>query len=152
MAQSHATQSSQSLANISIFAGLSSDTLAPLEKRCRWRHFRAAETIVDHLDTSDDVFFIASGKARVSIYSAEGKAITFSDLGYSDVFGEIAAIDGHPRSELPDGPAGARICIRDHPPVRSAQPTFGAQTNTTTGHEGIKPCAKTQHSKPRIDR
>lgn len=98
MAQSHASQPSQSLANISIFAELSSDALAPLEKRCRWRHYQAAETIVDYLDSSDDVFFIVSGEARVSIYSAEGKAITFSDLRSGDVFGEIAAIDGHPRS------------------------------------------------------
>jgi len=96
--QSRAAQASQSLTNISIFAGLPSNILAPIEKRCRWRNYEPGETIVDYLDASDDVFFVVSGEARVSIYSADGKAITFSDLRSGDVFGEIAAIDGCPRS------------------------------------------------------
>jgi CRP/FNR family cyclic AMP-dependent transcriptional regulator len=44
------------------------------------------------------VFIIAAGQVRVSIYSASGIAVAFSDLGPGDIFGEFAAIDGAPRS------------------------------------------------------
>ena len=68
------------------------------QKRCGWRHYEPGEPIVDYLDDSDDVFFIAAGEARVSIYSLAGKAVTFTDVGPGDMFGEYAAIDGARRS------------------------------------------------------
>ena len=53
---------------------------------------------VDYLDASDDVFFIASGNVRVTMYSVAGKAVSFNDLGLGEVFGEYPAIDRGPRS------------------------------------------------------
>ena len=44
------------------------------------------------------MFFLAAGKARVIIYSPEGKAVVFRDLKAGSMFGEIAAIDRGPRS------------------------------------------------------
>src|SRR5262249_46788184 len=43
-------------------------------------------------------FFLASGKVRVIIYSADGKAVIFTDLRPGAMFGEIAAIDRRARS------------------------------------------------------
>jgi CRP-like cAMP-binding protein len=74
------------------------DTLTRIQKRCGWRNYEPGEPIVDYLDASDDVFFIAAGEARASIYSLAGKAVTFTDLGPGDMFGEYAAIDGARRS------------------------------------------------------
>jgi CRP-like cAMP-binding protein len=54
--------------------------------------------IIDHLDSSDDVFFLLTGDARVTIRSADGKAVSFRELGPGGMFGEYAAIDGRPRS------------------------------------------------------
>ena len=59
---------------------------------------RAGESIVDYLDASDDVFFITAGKARVTIYSHAGKAVSFGELVPGEVFGEYAAVDHRPRS------------------------------------------------------
>jgi CRP-like cAMP-binding protein len=98
MARSQATQTTQSLEKVAVFSGLPADTLARIEKRCGWRRYEPGEPIVDYLDASDDVFFIAAGEARVSIYSLAGKAVTFTDLGPGDMFGEYAAIDGARRS------------------------------------------------------
>ena len=39
-----------------------------------------------------------TGNARVTIRSADGKAVSFRELGPSAMFGEYAAIDGGPRS------------------------------------------------------
>ena len=98
MTRSNPTQSAQSLDKVAVFAGLPADTLARIQKRCSWRHYEPGEPIVDYLDASNDVFFITSGEARVSIYSVAGKAVTFTDLGAGDMFGEYAAIDGARRS------------------------------------------------------
>lgn len=98
MATSQPAQFPQSLTKVGIFSGLSDETLAALKKRCAWRRYEAGEAILDHLDPSNDVFFITDGEARASLYSALGKVVTFTDLGPGDLFGEIAAIDGGPRS------------------------------------------------------
>lgn len=91
-------QAPQSLERIAVFADLPPETVKLIEGRCVWHHYRAGESIVDYLETSNDVFFISAGEARVSIYSVDGKAVTFRDMGPGEMFGELAAIDGAPRS------------------------------------------------------
>jgi CRP/FNR family transcriptional regulator, cyclic AMP receptor protein len=98
MAQSHTSRLPQSLECISLFSRLPAETLARLPKLCSWRRYEPGEPIVDHLDASDDVFFITQGEVRASLYSLDGKAVTFTDLGAGEMFGELAAIDGRPRS------------------------------------------------------
>lgn len=98
MTRSQPSQIGQSLEKVSIFAGLPVETLARIQKRCSWRNYEPGEPIVDYLDASEDVYFIGMGEARVSIYSVDGKAVTFTDLGPGDMFGEYAAIDGARRS------------------------------------------------------
>jgi CRP/FNR family transcriptional regulator, cyclic AMP receptor protein len=86
------------LAGVLIFAGLPSNSLEMVYRRCSWRHYEPGEQIISYLDASDDVFFIAAGEVCVTIYSTAGKAISFRNLGTGDTFGEYAAIDGEPRS------------------------------------------------------
>ena len=98
MTRTRPTQVGQSLEKVAVFSGLPADALARIQKRCSWRTYEPGEPIVDYLDASDDVFFIAAGEVRVSIYSVDGKAVTFTDLGPGEMFGEYAAIDGARRS------------------------------------------------------
>ena len=65
---------------------------------CRWRDHDAGEQIFSYHDPSSEVFFLAAGKVRIIVYSAEGKAVLFKDLKAATMFGEISAIDGAPRS------------------------------------------------------
>jgi CRP-like cAMP-binding protein len=81
-----------------MFKELPPAALAAIEKQCAWRTYQPGESVIDYLDASSEVFFVVSGEARASIYSVEGKAVTFSDLGPGDMFGEYAAIDGALRS------------------------------------------------------
>jgi CRP/FNR family cyclic AMP-dependent transcriptional regulator len=98
MARSHVTEPHYSLAGVAIFARLPREALEQIERRCAWRRYERGEPIVDYLDASDDVFFIASGDVTVTIYSLAGKAVSFSDMGPGEVFGEYPAIDRGPRS------------------------------------------------------
>jgi CRP-like cAMP-binding protein len=91
-------QQEEFLATISIFKDLSPDEVRSVAQRCRWRRFQAHQAIVDYQDKADDVFFIMRGKVRVIYFSASGREVTFRDLGAGQMFGELSAIDGCPRS------------------------------------------------------
>src|SRR5262249_255383 len=66
--------------------------------QCRWRWYKPDEHIISQEDATNDVFFIVQGKIRITNYSKSGKQISFRDLGTGQVLGELAAIDGLPRS------------------------------------------------------
>ena len=80
------------------FAGLRTEDLVALASRCRWRITRSGELIIGHRDQSRDVLFLLSGRLRVNVYSPSGRQVSFRDIRPGDVFGELSAIDGKPRS------------------------------------------------------
>ena len=86
------------LKGVPILTVLSRERLEDLARTCKWQDYNAGEQILSYHDPSTEVFFLASGKLRVIIYSAEGKAVVFTDLRPGAMFGEIAAIDREPRS------------------------------------------------------
>ena len=98
MAGSEVKQPQYSLESVAIFRDLPPQALERVKRLCHCRRYGPREAIIDHLDTSDDVFFLLTGNARVTIRSADGKAVSFRELGPGGMFGEYAAIDGRPRS------------------------------------------------------
>jgi len=86
------------LERVAILAELSPTGLEQVARACKWREYDPGEQVLGYHDPSTDVFFLAAGKARVIIYSPEGKAVLFRDLKAGSMFGEIAAIDRGPRS------------------------------------------------------
>jgi CRP-like cAMP-binding protein len=98
MTQSSVTPFRYSLEGVALLKGLSADALSRTQENCIWRRYEPGEPIVEYLDRSDDVFFLVEGEARVIVYSLAGKVVSFHDLGPGDLFGELPAIDGRPRS------------------------------------------------------
>jgi CRP-like cAMP-binding protein len=98
MVQPEITQPQYSLEETPLLKGLSPASLQQAQETLSWRRYEPGEPIVEYLDRSDDVFFMASGEARVIIYSLSGKPVSFHDLKPGDMFGEYPAIDGRPRS------------------------------------------------------
>lgn len=86
------------LADIRLLTELSADEVEIIEKNCRWKTYGASEQIIDQHSDSRDIFFVAEGRVRVVNYSLSGREITFDDLEPGSHFGELAAIDGLPRS------------------------------------------------------
>jgi len=93
-----AVEQTNTLACIGLFRNLSDKTRQALEKRCSWRNYTSQEQIIDRQSTSKDVYFIVEGRVRVVNYSMSGREISFDDIGAGNYFGELAAIDGEPRS------------------------------------------------------
>ncbi|MDX1485466.1 MAG: Crp/Fnr family transcriptional regulator [Alphaproteobacteria bacterium] len=92
------TEETPSLAGIEFFADLPAADLQGLAKACRWRRYQAGQQIVGHQDEGTDVYFVVSGKVQAVVYSPSGKEVTFGDITAGTTFGELAAIDGRPRS------------------------------------------------------
>ena len=86
------------LANIDLFRELLPAALADVERRVRVRTFKPGQTVVSYQDDSHDVFFIASGRLKVTLFSESGREVEFRELHSGQSFGELSAIDGQPRS------------------------------------------------------
>jgi len=91
-------RSTLALASVALLEGLDASRLDELVARCTWRSVDAGQSLLHRDEHNSDVFFVVAGRLRVTVYSAAGKQITFRDLSQGGHFGEIAAIDGQPRS------------------------------------------------------
>ncbi len=88
----------QSLHGIDLFQMLDQPQLTDIAGRCQWGIFTANERIIGQELAGSDVYFIVTGRVRVTVFSAAGKEITFRDQQAGETFGELSAIDGKPRS------------------------------------------------------
>ena len=86
------------LDGIQLLQDLSPDARSALSARCAWRTYRQAQEIISKENDARDVFFVASGSVRVVNWSYSGREVSFEDLPAGSTFGELAAIDGAPRS------------------------------------------------------
>lgn len=81
-----------------ILQGLSQQRLEILAAQCAWRTVEPGQVIVARNGSDRDVHFVVSGRVRVTSFSAGGKQVTFRDEEAGEMFGDLAAIDGKPRS------------------------------------------------------
>ena len=88
----------ETISAIQLFSDLRLHERKLVADKCRELRFDAANIITSHRDTDSDVYFILSGVVRVIVYSISGKETAFRDLRAGEMFGEIAALDGRPRS------------------------------------------------------
>lgn len=88
----------RSLDGIDVLADMDSEARRALVDRCRWHEFAAHEQIIDRASEGNDVYFVARGEVRIVNFSYAGREVSYDDIGAGGLFGELAAIDGAPRS------------------------------------------------------
>lgn len=93
-----ATEKLGALQGVAMLQGLTDTELAQLSGACQWRDYDGGAMVLDQDSDSHDVFFIAAGRVRVTIYAESGREVAFRDLAEGASFGELSAIDGQPRS------------------------------------------------------
>src|ERR1051325_710646 len=88
----------ESLDKVALLRSIEPKELAALERRCQWRHAKAKEWLIEREDVGTDIFFLTSGVVRVLITPAPDREVILADINAGGYFGEMAAIDGQPRS------------------------------------------------------
>jgi CRP/FNR family transcriptional regulator, cyclic AMP receptor protein len=86
------------LRGIHLLAGLPDEVLAEVAQACRFRLYRARQAVISRADVDRDCYLIVSGRVRVVALSPAGREVSFRDAGSGEAIGEIAALDGRPRS------------------------------------------------------
>lgn len=86
------------LAEFSIFASLDDSALTDLAGRIDLVRAERGELVVQHLDTSDDLYLVLSGQMTAILISGRGREVALGEMVRGDYFGEIAAIGGGERS------------------------------------------------------
>ena len=88
----------ETLCGIDAFRYLDLASRRALAEQCRSRHYGEGEAIIKANDTSREVYFMVSGRARAVNHSAEGHQVALQDITAGQMFGELGAIDDLPRS------------------------------------------------------
>jgi len=93
-----AAESRELLRRVSLFASLNDEALAGLIGHLRRRSFRHG-TMIFHKDQAGDALYIVeSGRVRLFVPAGGGEELTVDIAGPGEVFGELALLDGRPRS------------------------------------------------------
>jgi CRP/FNR family cyclic AMP-dependent transcriptional regulator len=86
------------LKDIPLFKGLGDEVLEALERVSMVKTFPKNTILFSEGDQSDSFYIIRNGKVNVGINDEEGREVILSILGPGEYFGEIALMDGEPRS------------------------------------------------------
>ena len=81
-----------------MLAPLDRAAVARIETQCSWKVAHANEPILSRDSDSRDVFFVVKGRCRIVNFSPSGREVAYAIAGPGEYFGEMAAIDGLPRS------------------------------------------------------
>ncbi|MBL8499127.1 MAG: Crp/Fnr family transcriptional regulator [Nitrosomonas sp.] len=86
------------LSAIKEFQHLPPKDIETIAAACQWHRYDAGNEIVRYHDHTNSAFFIVQGEIRVMYHSLSGQEVILCDLPTGEMFGELTAIDGHPRS------------------------------------------------------
>jgi CRP-like cAMP-binding protein len=89
---------SDRLGGVPLFSELDPAEREAIARRCAWRRVKSGETIISRGDEGRDVVWLVEGRARIIIVTPSGREIHYGEIGAGQHVGEIAAIDGGPRS------------------------------------------------------
>lgn len=86
------------LAQVSLLGELSPRELDELSVSLRRRRYRKGEVILVQGEPGTTMYLIESGRVRIAATSAQGKEVILALRGPGEFFGEMALLDGEPRS------------------------------------------------------
>jgi len=86
------------LAQTDLFKGLDGPHLATCAAAFHQASFAKGETLFVRGDVGSRLYLIAEGRVRLAIVTDEGRELSFRHATSGDLVGEIAALDGGPRS------------------------------------------------------
>jgi CRP/FNR family cyclic AMP-dependent transcriptional regulator len=90
------------LKKVPLFKDLSDELLSGLAPQLRRHAYRKGTTIFHKDQSGDALYIIESGRVRIFLPAEGGEELTLPPLGPGEVFGDMALLDGRPRSASAD--------------------------------------------------
>lgn len=81
-----------------LFQAMTEDELDATLKFAVERHWTKGGSIFQKGDDGSSLMAVLKGRVKISAVSAEGKEVTLNVIAPGNIFGEIAMLDGNPRS------------------------------------------------------
>jgi CRP-like cAMP-binding protein len=82
----------------SLFAGLGTEALKSIAGLCHLRQLTPGQVLFVKGDPGDALYGVRRGQIRIETGTATGQRLTIAMFGPGDAFGEIALLDGRPRT------------------------------------------------------
>ncbi|MGR8934566.1 MAG: Crp/Fnr family transcriptional regulator [Gammaproteobacteria bacterium] len=115
------------LENIALFAFLSPEAREKLASGTHTLSFSRGSLLVSQGEISDSLYMVLSGKLKVFNSNEDGREVLLNYLGPGDAFGELALLDGEPRSASVMSMENSRVallsrqfflqCLRQNPDI-----------------------------------
>lgn len=86
------------LAGTGLFSSLPQKDLVSVAGSCAQRTYCKGQYLCHQGDQGDCLFVVAAGRVKVTITSERGDEMVLATLGKHEVIGELATLDGGPRS------------------------------------------------------
>ena len=86
------------LGNTQLFGSLDEADRRSVADEMREVSFSQNQVIFGRGDSGREIYLVVSGRVRLSVLTAEGRELSFAHAEPGDIFGEIAMLDGGPRS------------------------------------------------------
>ena len=86
------------LARSALFNALTPAPRHALAQEMRDVTLDSGEMLFARGDPGNEIYLVVEGRIRISVLSSDGRELSFAHAVPGDVFGEIAALDGSPRS------------------------------------------------------
>lgn len=100
-----------SLQNISLFAGLSEESLLELAEKLEPLTMQADEILFKKGDPGNALFIIEEGWVKAYAENLRGEEVVLNEFGPGESFGEMSLVDGRPRSATIQTIEPARLLI-----------------------------------------
>lgn len=81
-----------------LFSGLGAEAIGSLARLCQTRRLPAGQTLFVKGDPGDALYGVRRGQIRIETGTTAGERLTIEVFGAGDLFGEIAVLDGRPRT------------------------------------------------------
>ncbi len=94
-----------------LFRGLSSATLDQIARLGSRRTYERDAEVFAQADPGDALYGVMTGRVRISASSAGGKEVFLNIMEPGDTFGEIALLDGRPRSAAATATATSELFV-----------------------------------------
>ena len=86
------------LSTVSIFSDLNQETLEKVKSITTERKYPKGSMIILEEEYGDKLFIVKEGTVKITRVNDEGKEVILALLGSSEIFGEMAILDGESRS------------------------------------------------------